>query len=74
MQHSDDAKRFIDLARRGNGPGASHGEQAANRLLNAMCDDISLLDERALDGFRELASLLHLMPWVAAEVIHFVEH
>lgn len=46
-------KRFLDLARRGRAPGASHGERVAHQLAKAIADigdDFALLDQSAIDG------------------------
>ena len=50
MSTSDSLDHFINLARRGDSPGASSGEQRAFKLAMAVIDNLPGLDATAMIG------------------------
>ncbi len=72
--------RFLDLAKSGRSPKASSGERVANKLakaLQAIGDDMVLLDDDAITGFHLLCQLTG-GPWATdadkARVFEMLAH
>ena len=72
MKDSDieSVRRFVALARQGARKGASSGEIVANKLavaLQAIGDDMAVLDLDAIQGFAKLCELAS-GPWPTEEL------
>lgn len=62
-------EHLIAIARRGRHAGASSGEQRAYRLVNAICNDVPGLDERAVADLCELIKLTLSHPTQVRELL-----